>query len=338
MALAGHLLDIFSCLSLVIHRQVTQDDHIDINLDKSAGSELAILPIRVKSRMQSRIQHPLTAWTALPRLRTPGVLMATPDAQLEKPENEAPNIQNINQLLAKRRRKSYPKACYPCRCRKIRCDHMNPCGNCLKHEQPKLCVYLDQNGQVRKQQDSPSSRASNALTKERVAALAGLEHRMQTIAEEVVRRLGSLGGGILQESAKQPQTDEGSAIDTHSPTEAPWCQQMSPGDEPPATVGADDTGASVHIGAESLASILIDTLKSAHSMADSPQSSDGTGLSRYSAHETMKLLYMTDTGSTHPFTSLWKPGATVEDICLALPDNETFEQYVTSVALRFTSS
>ncbi len=264
--------------------------------------------------------------------------MATPDIQHEKPENEAPTIQNINQLLAKRRRKSHPKACYPCRCRKIRCDHMAPCGNCLKHEQPELCVYLDQNGQVRRKQASAPPRASNALTEDRVAALADLEGRMQTIAEEVVRRLGSLGGGSLQESAKQLQTDQGSAIGTGSPPEAPQYQQMSPGHATPATVAADVVGASVHIGAESLASILVDTFKSVRPMAASPQSGDGIGLSRRSAHETMKLLYMTDTGSTHPFTSLWKPGATVEDICLALPDNETFEQYVASIVSRYTSS
>lgn len=262
--------------------------------------------------------------------------MAPPDAQHENPENEAFTIRNIDQLLANRRRRSYPKACYPCRCRKIRCDHRNPCGNCLKHEQPKLCVYLDQNGQVRRQQAPAPPRAStsNASARERVAALADLEHRMQTLAEEVVRRLGSPGGGRLQGSTKQPRTDEGIAIGTRSPLEASRYQPMSPGHASAATVAADDVGASVHIGAESLASILIDTLKSGHPMAASPHSSDGTGLSRYSAHETMKLLSMTDTGSTHPFTSLWQPGATVEDVCLALPDDETFQQYAASVVLR----
>ncbi|KAJ9610712.1 hypothetical protein H2200_005489 [Cladophialophora chaetospira] len=213
---------------------------------------------------------------------------------------------------------------------------MSPCGNCIKYEQPRLCVYLDQNGQARMRQASAPSRASNAPTKERVAALANLEHRMQTIVEEVGRRLGSFGGGTLQIPAKLLQTDEVSAMHTRSPLEARL--QMSPSHVPPTTIAADVIGTSVHIGAESLASILIDTLKSAHPMATSPQSIVGTGLSQPSAHETMKLLYMTDTGSTHPFTNLWQPGATVEDICLALPDNETFEQCVASVLLPFTAS
>jgi len=261
--------------------------------------------------------------------------MAIPDTQHERHEKKAPIVQHIDQQLAKRRRKSYPKACYPCRCRKVRCDHLNPCGNCLKNEQPKLCVYLDQNGQVRREQASAPSRASNAKTKDRVAALADLECRMQIIAEEVVRRLASSGGEILQESLKQRLTDECGAIDSRSPLEAAQCQQISPGEASPATFAAEDIGASLHIGAKSLASILVDTLKSVHPLVDAPQSSDGIGLSPHSAHETMKLLYMTDTGSTHPFTNLWKPGATVEDICLALPDNETFEQYVASVRLLY---
>lgn len=242
------------------------------------------------------------------------------------PVEETPTIQNINQSLAKRRRKSYPKACYPCRCRKIRCDLLNPCGNCLKYEQPKLCVYLDQNGQVRRQQAATMPKPSNTSTKDRVAALTDLERRMQTIAEEVVKRLGSLGSQILQESAKQPQTDEGSVIDIDPPLQTPQSRA------PPAAVAEDGSGASVHLGAESLASILVDTLKSAHPIAgSSPQSTDEIKSSRRSAYETMQLLCMVDTGSTHPFTSLWKPGATVEDICLALPDNETFEQYVGSI-------
>lgn len=254
--------------------------------------------------------------------------MASFNIQHGQPENEAPTVQEIDQQLAKRRRKSYPKACYPCRCRKIRCDHMNPCGNCLKHEQPKLCVYLDQNGQVRRQHSSAPPRSPNATTKNRVAALADLERRMQTIAEEVVRRLGSSGTG--QEYAKQLHRDNRSASATCSPLATPGYSQISPGHAPAATVAVDELGAPVHIGAESLASVLVETLKSAAPMAATPQTNDEIGLSRHSAYETMKLLYMTDTGSTHPFTSLWKTGATVEDICLALPDDEIFEQYVTT--------
>lgn len=280
--------------------------------------------------VENGIQHSQRSSTAAPARRTPGILEANPNTQHERLEDETPTIQNINQSLAKRRRKSYPKACYPCRCRKIRCDHMNPCGNCLKHEQPKLCVYLDQHGQVRKQQAAAPCKPSNASTKDRVAALTDLERRMQTIAEEVVKRLGSLGGRILQEPTKQPQTHEASAIEMRSPLQTPQSHASPP------TVGEDGVGASVHIGAESLASILVDTLKSAHPVAPSPQSRDDTKSSRHSAYETMQLLYMTDTGSTHPFTSLWKPGATVEDVCLALPDNETFELYVAAVGLQYT--
>lgn len=315
---------------LVIYRWATRDHHIDINLKDLTVYQLTMTSIPIEDWVDNGIQHSQGSLTATPLRRTPAILEDTPNTQLERLEDEIPTIQNINQSLAKRRRKSYPKACYPCRCRKIRCDHLNPCGNCLKHEQPKLCVYLDQNGQVRKQQATAPSKPSNASTKDRVAALTDLERRMQTIAEEVVKRLGSLGGRILQEPAKQPQTHEVSAIEMRSPLQTPESHAS------PATVGEDGVGASVHIGAESLASILVDALKSAHPVAASAQSTDDIKSSRHSAYETMQLLYMTDTGSTHPFTSLWKPGATVEDVCLALPDNETFELYVASAVLKYT--
>ncbi|KAK6386904.1 hypothetical protein LTS17_000168 [Exophiala oligosperma] len=151
---------------------------------------------------------------------------------------------------------------------------------------------------------------------------------MQTIAEEVVRRLGS--SEALQEYANKLQGDDSSSNFMRSVSVAPGYQQISPGLAPTATAAADENGSFAHIGAESLASILVDNLKCSHPMAASPQSEAGKGWSRHSAYETMKLLYMTDTGSTHPFTSLWTPGATVEDICLALPDDETFEQCMAS--------
>ncbi|KAK5062760.1 hypothetical protein LTR84_004835 [Exophiala bonariae] len=173
---------------------------------------------------------------------------------------------------------------------------------------------------MRRQQTATNPKPSNTSTKDRVAALTDLEHRMQTIAEEVVKRLGSLGSGIVQEFEKQQQTGPGSIIGIR-PTMEPL--QTHP---PPHALATDGVGAPVHIGAESLASILIDTLKSTNPIASSPPSRAEIELSGHSAYETMQLLCMVDKGSTHPFTSLWKPGATVEDICLALPDNETFEQ------------
>jgi hypothetical protein len=85
-------------------------------------------------------------------------------------------------------------------------------------------------------------------------------------------------------------------------------------------VPADEVAATVD-SSKSLASTLGNILKSRW-LPDGPlQSSNDGGIHQPLAHETLKLLYMADAGSTHPFTNLWKLGATAEDICLSLPDD-----------------
>ncbi|KAF2717381.1 hypothetical protein K431DRAFT_315811 [Polychaeton citri CBS 116435] len=42
---------------------------------------------------------------------------------------------------AKRRRNRQPKACQPCRLRKLRCDFTQPCQRCCQREHEDLCVY-----------------------------------------------------------------------------------------------------------------------------------------------------------------------------------------------------
>lgn len=153
---------------------------------------------------------------------------------------------------------------------------------------------------------------------------------MQTIAEEVVRRLGPLGAGLSQyplithEAQQLPFQDHNSFQGDSSQYDPPAA---------PKPVGlslAEENVAPVFVGAKSLASILVDVLQPAHIADPSPQSDDLEEVAQVSAHDTMKLLYLTDTGSTHPFPSLWQPGASVEDICLALPDTATFNQYDTA--------
>lgn len=149
---------------------------------------------------------------------------------------------------------------------------------------------------------------------------------MQTIAEEVVRRLGPLSAGNPNQPRKQHQIGECPVVKTPLCDERPQLNLTSSTNGASSAVPADQVGTPVHIGAESLASILIDVFKSGKPREDYPQTSEELDTPQPLACETMKLLYMTDTGSTHPFANLWQPGAKVEDICLALPDNETFEQ------------
>lgn len=41
----------------------------------------------------------------------------------------------------RRRRNRRPKACRVCRARKVRCDFEKPCGTCVLHYHPQLCIY-----------------------------------------------------------------------------------------------------------------------------------------------------------------------------------------------------
>lgn len=224
-------------------------------------------------------------------------------ASESSPEPAVLTRQNIDRALLKRRRRSLPKACYPCRYRKVRCDHSHPCGNCIKHEQPKLCVYLDHNGQARRENDQPDHNKSDKSTRDRVATLANLEQRMQKVAEEAIRRLGCFGAGV---PIKQTHTthnhhimSKGCLEDSPPHSHQTWRTSKAAHTE----LSPEAIGSPAHVGSESLASILVDTFKSTQPIETSPQSS-GRDLPRPSAHETMKVLYMTDTGSVYPFTSL----------------------------------
>lgn len=46
----------------------------------------------------------------------------------------------IDRVL-RRRRLSQVKSCYPCRQRKVRCDHTQPCQTCQKRGHPEICAY-----------------------------------------------------------------------------------------------------------------------------------------------------------------------------------------------------
>ena len=46
----------------------------------------------------------------------------------------------VQQLLHQQQRKKRNlTSCYPCRTRKVKCDHRHPCGNCAKRGYPDLC-------------------------------------------------------------------------------------------------------------------------------------------------------------------------------------------------------
>ncbi|RFU26252.1 hypothetical protein B7463_g10085, partial [Scytalidium lignicola] len=201
------------------------------------------------------------------------------------------------------RRQSRAKACDVCRRRKVRCDRERPCANCVRNEEPQSCTY--QAGSRRRNRRLPSAPGA----RERLAALANLERRMQTIAEEVT----------IQGQAQTLQAQSSSISERCLPN-----LRLSPGQHP----RSDQTGSQGFIGAESLAATLINVLK-AISPSNSSFASGSNGEILESPNQDFaELLCMTDTGVTHPFASLWAPGASVKDVCLALPDDQSFDLYL----------
>ncbi|ETI21030.1 hypothetical protein G647_07373 [Cladophialophora carrionii CBS 160.54] len=150
------------------------------------------------------------------------------------------------------------------------------------------------------------------------------------MAEKIVRQFGPLNAQSPDQPPNRHQITEGHIVDRPSVQKRPPHNQRSPARGPPSAATTEEIGAPVYMGAESLASALLDTLKSGQPPEDSQQSSSGGSNLQPSAHETMKLLYLADTGSMHPFANLWLPGSSAEDICLALPDDETFERCLTA--------
>lgn len=67
----------------------------------------------------------------------------------------------IDVLLQQKRKGRETKACYPCRKRKVRCDNLHPCHNCIRREHVDLCLYNVETGHVNRptlQQDTTGKR------------------------------------------------------------------------------------------------------------------------------------------------------------------------------------
>lgn len=52
---------------------------------------------------------------------------------------------DINTALRKSRKIREPKACYPCRRRKVKCSNQIPCANCIARNHANLCTYDERN-------------------------------------------------------------------------------------------------------------------------------------------------------------------------------------------------
>ncbi|TFB01423.1 hypothetical protein CCMA1212_007001 [Trichoderma ghanense] len=60
--------------------------------------------------------------------------------QRQQPPEPSPRQVEIDRVL-RLRRLSQARSCYPCRQRKVKCDHEHPCQTCQKRGHPEICSY-----------------------------------------------------------------------------------------------------------------------------------------------------------------------------------------------------
>ncbi|KAL1963749.1 hypothetical protein VTN77DRAFT_7815 [Rasamsonia byssochlamydoides] len=93
--------------------------------------------------MACRVSHHCTARTC-PSDVTPSAI----DCKLTASKtvgtmDSSPAIdrEEIDRVLRAKRKQREAKACYPCRQRKVKCDHGHPCKTCRKRGHPQICAY-----------------------------------------------------------------------------------------------------------------------------------------------------------------------------------------------------
>lgn len=203
--------------------------------------------------------------------------------------------QAVDEHISKRPRRSYPKACQPCRRRKIRCDTAQPCSHCTWHDYPELCFYTV-TGDERKvlRQRRRHKYAANGEASEQLQAPAGRLTRLLEFEKglQTLEDLASTEPGPPVEPEQHPRPYSDSTRQSYNSVTLV-----------PATLSL--TAESIRSGK--------DCTKNQH-----------PGDRHVRIPAARDVLYMIDTGDIHPFESLWQPGSTVHEISLALPNDEIF--------------
>ncbi|KAJ6004022.1 hypothetical protein N7499_000087 [Penicillium canescens] len=70
----------------------------------------------------------------------------------------------VHRVLHLKRQEREPKACYPCRKRKVKCDGSQPCRTCQKRDHPHICTFDVPRGPRRRQGSQASANAQSAAS------------------------------------------------------------------------------------------------------------------------------------------------------------------------------
>lgn len=200
--------------------------------------------------------------------------------------------------LEQRRRNRRPKACRPCRARKVRCDYGQPCSTCVRRHHPQLCSY---------------DRASGAI-----------QERLYLAAESPAGR--SMPDGSRSSQSPASQTQRQSRVDSAtSPSDTSPDDLLAILDHMAANAKASCetdavTGQVTFVGRRAHAT-LFRTLLSYLPEQTLPSSASVEA-----------VFGLTNRTISQPFVSLWNTTArvTVGDILHSLPSAETCLRYYRS--------
>ncbi|KAL4982020.1 fungal-specific transcription factor domain-containing protein [Aspergillus falconensis] len=248
----------------------------------------------------------------------------------------------VSELLKHKRKARGIKSCFPCRHRKVRCDGHVPCASCVNRGHSELCRVPTTSGAAGSAQGlalgnegsasvfpRPQSRSSTQDNhvggQQDVAAvqspvgdsssvqlqtqpdLVTLLSRVEGIKEQIMslkddlRAMASTSVAGLSSPAERSSTSH--------PVAHAGPQRKSPGRH----VVEDATGATIFLGSHSDAPLALGCRET---------SASGTG-GRMLDDVTMAQFVP----RAYPFTSLWGPDATVEEVCETLPEETDLIRY-----------
>ncbi|KIW10375.1 hypothetical protein PV08_11337 [Exophiala spinifera] len=203
----------------------------------------------------------------------------------------------VDQFLSKRPRRSYPKACHPCRRRKVRCNNAQPCSNCISRDYPELCYYAfteAERGSLRQRRRRNGAALWETNGKDQVTA------RRSSRLLEFERELHILERTAFTEAAPSVKAKDGHRSFSDSVAksyERATHRKVSSA----ATTMKPETEHPPH---QQLDERCVRT----PTVSDTP--------------------YMADAGNIHPFENLWQPGSSVREVAMALPSDEIFTRYL----------
>lgn len=95
------------------------------------------------------------------------------------------------------------KACYPCRQRKVKCDHQQPCQTCQKRGHPEICTYDLRGDPTTSRKDGQPIRSRRGVSNTSDAYLRDVPHESRTTSS----------GRNLGRSQSTPRVFDQSAAD-----------------------------------------------------------------------------------------------------------------------------